>query len=156
MTEKTLIPLDGSPFAEAALHYIEELVARLEPRETTEITLLMVVSPHYEHINVEGGVVDIPEDSPEIQKTIADGQEYLEKAAAVLRKHGVTVNCNVKYKPSPADAIIEAENECGADLVAMSTHGRRGITRWAFGSVTDKVLRAGSAPVLMVRARQVT
>ena len=43
-------------------------------------------------------------------------------------------------------------DEIKADLIAMSTHGRSGISRWAFGSVTDKVLRGGNKPVLIVRA----
>jgi len=41
--------------------------------------------------------------------------------------------------------------ETGADAVAMSTHGRSGISRWAFGSTADKVLHAGNTPVLLVR-----
>ena len=50
--------------------------------------------------------------------------------------------------------IIKAEEEYNVDLVAMSTHGRRGIKRWAFASVTDKVLRGGKIPVLVVRAKK--
>ena len=39
------------------------------------------------------------------------------------------------------------------DLIAMSTHGRSGLSRWAFGSVTDKVLRrGGTVPIVMVKA----
>ena len=53
---------------------------------------------------------------------------------------------------SAADEIIKASEELNVDLIAMSTHGRSGISRWAFGSVTDRVLRGGSKPVLMVRA----
>ena len=52
-----------------------------------------------------------------------------------------------------AEEIVKAADEIGANLIAMSTHGRAGISRWAFGSVTDKVLRHGkSVPILMVRA----
>lgn len=48
----------------------------------------------------------------------------------------------------PASRILEA----GADLIAMSTHGRSGFRRWVLGSVTEKVLRAASVPMLIVRA----
>lgn len=153
MTEKTLIPLDGSKFAENALHYVDELVARLGPSETAEVILFMVVTPHYDHINVEGGVVDIPEDSLEIKKLVSAGEDYLEKVSAELNGHGLRVTCQVRYSANPAEAIIAAEKEYGVDLVAMATHGRRGITRWAFGSITDRVLRTGNVPVLMVRAK---
>ncbi len=50
-----------------------------------------------------------------------------------------------------ADRIIDYAKENAIDLIAMSTHGRSGISRWVFGSVTDKVLHAGDIPVLVVR-----
>ena len=57
---------------------------------------------------------------------------------------------------SAAEEIIKAADEINADWIAMSTHGRSGISRWAFGSVTDRVLRAENKPVLMVRAPRET
>jgi len=53
---------------------------------------------------------------------------------------------------SAAEEIITYAEENNIDLIAMSTHGRSGIGRWVFGSVTDKVLHAGDVPVLTVRA----
>ena len=51
-----------------------------------------------------------------------------------------------------ATEIHRIADEIGADIVAMSTHGRSGLSRWAFGSVTDRVLRGGKTAVLTVRA----
>lgn len=51
----------------------------------------------------------------------------------------------------PAEEIVRAADDLPADLVAMTTHGRAGPSRWALGSVTEKVLRAASAPLLLVR-----
>ena len=48
--------------------------------------------------------------------------------------------------------MSKVSNEINAGLVVMLTHGRSGLSKWAFGSVTDKVLRGGNLPVLMVRA----
>ena len=48
--------------------------------------------------------------------------------------------------------IIDYAKANDIDLIAMSTHGRSGIGRWVFGSVTDKVLHAGDTPVLVVSA----
>ena len=82
---------------------------------------------------------------------------YLEKTAEELRSKGVNIECKVvvrKTGSSSAEEIIKAEEELNIDLVAMSTHGRRGISRWAFGSVTEKVLRRGNVPVLVVRAKK--
>ncbi|MBA7643518.1 hypothetical protein ES703_51249 [subsurface metagenome] len=68
-----------------------------------------------------------------------------------LKGKGITTSSEVRVGTA-AEEIIKAADEAKADLVAMSTHGRSGFRRWAFGSVTDKVLRAGKVPVLMARA----
>ena len=51
-----------------------------------------------------------------------------------------------------ADEILKTAEEINADLIAMSTHGRSGISRWALGSVAERVLRSGNRPILLVRA----
>jgi nucleotide-binding universal stress UspA family protein len=52
----------------------------------------------------------------------------------------------------PADAILEHVRASGADLLVMTTHGRSGISRWALGSVADRLVRTAEAPVLLLRA----
>jgi nucleotide-binding universal stress UspA family protein len=52
----------------------------------------------------------------------------------------------------PAEAIIGYAKQSKCDLIVMASHGHSGLTRWAFGSVADKVLRASGVPVLIVRA----
>jgi len=51
----------------------------------------------------------------------------------------------------PVDGILRAAGELGADLIAMGTHGRSGFNRLMLGSVTERVLRESSIPVLTVR-----
>ena len=51
-----------------------------------------------------------------------------------------------------AEEIIAYARDIKADLIAMCTHGRSGIARWAYGSVADRVLHAAKCPVLLVRA----
>jgi nucleotide-binding universal stress UspA family protein len=48
---------------------------------------------------------------------------------------------------------MKAGKDVGADLIVMSTHGRSGFDRWALGSVTERVLRYGEMPLLLVNAR---
>ncbi len=156
MSERILIPLDGSKVGETALRYVEELVAKLEPKDKPEVTLLQVISPPVHHIPVEGGVVDIFNGTQDLRHDKDQATDYLYKAGEGLRNEGATVNCKVAIGEtgvSSAESILKAEEEVNADLVAMSTHGRRGVSRWAYGSVTDKVLRSGSVPVLMVRVK---
>ena len=155
MSEKILVPLDGSKLGEAALHYIEETLSRLAPREKAEVILFHVVTALRHDVHISGGgagTITIPYNESELEQMKADAMKYLEEVGGNLRKKGATVLSKVVIGQNPAVEIIKTEEEVNADLVAMSTHGRAGISRWAFGSVTDKVLRGGKVPVLMVRA----
>jgi nucleotide-binding universal stress UspA family protein len=52
-----------------------------------------------------------------------------------------------------AESIVEHAEASRVDLIAMCTHGRTGLGRWVLGSVADRVLRAGSIPIFLVRDR---
>ena len=52
----------------------------------------------------------------------------------------------------PAGEILDQSREAGIDLIAMSTHGRSGLSRWVLGSVAERVLRHAEVPLLVVRA----
>jgi nucleotide-binding universal stress UspA family protein len=151
MSEKILIPLDGSIFGEAALRYIEKRLSRLEEEKKTEVVLLQVITT-LAHIVPSGeAAVKVPYTESELEQIKKQSIDYLNEAGEGLKSKGVVVKCEAKFGTSSANEIIKAEEEFGADLVAMSTHGRHGLSRWAFGSVTDKVLREGKVPVLLVR-----
>ena len=68
------------------------------------------------------------------------------------RLKGVTVRI-LSELGTPAVSILEAARREKADLIAMTTHGRSGISRWAFGSVAEQVLRHCHHPLLIQRAR---
>jgi len=155
MSERILIPLDGSKLGEAALHYVEDLVSRISPGQKVEVTLFHVVTALKHDVQISGGAagtITVPYSGSELEQMKADAMKYLNEVGENLRNKGATVLSKVAIGQNPADEIIKIEEEVNADLVAMSTHGRAGISRWAFGSVTDKVLRGGKVPVLMVRA----
>ena len=156
MSERILIPLDGSKFGEAALSYVEEQISRLAPEEKVEITLFHVITAirHPIHIPAGGGLISVPYNEEELAEMKNAATDFLNKVSDGLRNEKVTVVCKVSVSENPADEIIKAEVEVNADLVAMSTHGRSGISRFAIGSVADKVLRGGTVPVLMVRASE--
>ena len=52
---------------------------------------------------------------------------------------------------SPAHALVSLAQETPHDLVAMTTHGRSGLSRWMMGSVAEAMIRASGDPVLVVR-----
>ena len=57
---------------------------------------------------------------------------------------------------NPALQILETCRETGADLIAMTTHGHSGISRWVLGSVAEKVLRGATVPLLVLRTSGVS
>ena len=151
MYERILIPLDGSKVGEAALPLIEELVSKLSPELKVEVTLLQVVSSLTHWVVAGEASAPVSYTQEELEMIKQKAMDYLDKASEGLRSKGAIVKTKVSTG-NAAEGIIKATDEINADLVAMSTHGRSGLKRLAFGSVTDKVLRGARAPVLMVRA----
>jgi nucleotide-binding universal stress UspA family protein len=78
-------------------------------------------------------------------------EAYLERVADPLREGGIQVSTRTEIGPV-VESIIECAEANKIDLIAMCTHGRTGLARWALGSVADRVLRAGGVPILLVRA----
>ena len=160
MTKNILIPLDGSKQGEAALHYVEDLIITLSAKEKIEVTLIQVLPSLIPQIQVSsGGIPEVFLTEEEMKPINNEALAYLNQAGKNLKDKGVTVKCEVldgQTGFSSAEEIIKFEDDINADLVAMSTHGRRGLGRWILGSVTEKVLRAGKVPVLVVRAGKKT
>lgn len=152
MFQNILVPLDGSEVGEAALPYVEKLISKLAPGAKVGVTLFQVLSPT--HYVVAGeAAAPIPYIEAEMEQLRKRAMDYLEKAGAGLKSRKVNVEFKVAIG-SAADEINRMAEEIDADLVAMSTHGRSGFSRWAFGSVTDKILRGGNRPVLLIRAKE--
>ncbi len=150
MALKILIPLDGSEIGEAALPYIEGLMSKLSPRVKLEFILFRVV-PLLTHYIATGEVMaPVAYTGKEMAQIHRQARSYLNKVGKGIRSEKVSVEIRVEVG-SAAEEIIKVADEINVDLIAMSTYGRHGISRWAFGSVTDKVLRGGHKPVLLVR-----
>ena len=137
MYEKILVPLDGSELAQLALPYAEELAAAFG----SEIRLLYVS--------------DVARDAGRRMHRM-----YLEKMSDGVKraamKHGTKAEVSVSgviQSGRPADEIIEYADREDIGLIIMATHGRSGISRWAMGSVADKVVRGTSRPVALIRAK---
>ncbi len=77
----------------------------------------------------------------------------MESEALPLREEGLTVDVEIVTGTHPAEGILEFSEASKVDLVAMATHGRGGVARLILGSVADKVIRGGTVPVLLHRAR---
>jgi len=158
MYEKILVPLDGSKIGEAALPYVEELLSSFTPEKKVEVTLIRVIVDLTHVIITTGGLgeaLSIPYTEAELEQFKKEAMAYLNEVGKRLKKNkGVVVKSMVRIGTNAADEILKASDEIKADLIAISTHGRSGLSRWAFGSIADKILRGGNTPVLMVRAEK--
>jgi len=155
MFERVLVPLDGSKVGEAALPVIERLVEKCGPGVKVEITLVGVITllRHWVVVGEASAPVSYSEEELKLIKQRV--MNYLTRTGDSLKKQGVVIKTMVPTG-NAAEEILKACTEVNADLIAMSTHGRSGLRRLAFGSITDKVLHGTSVPVLMVRAPEGT
>lgn len=141
-----LVPLDGSPLAEQILPHVKALA---EVGGRPRITLLRAVPREYPDV-IEGETTNAVVNP--MDRLLADATSYLETIARPLRSEGLDVHVEVMVR-QPADAIVELAAREHVDLVALATHGRGGVGRWVFGSVTQKIMHLTPAPMLVVRPK---
>jgi nucleotide-binding universal stress UspA family protein len=145
MFKRILVPLDGSLRAERAL-----LVAtRLAHAGSCEVILTRIVTTP----------VALRHDpaQPPLAEAILSGERetaisYLKDVSQRPELAGVTTQIEVREAPAVAPALQEIIQTARADLVIICSHGRSGFTRWALGSVAQKVARYAAVPTLVLRS----
>jgi nucleotide-binding universal stress UspA family protein len=155
MFSRVLVPLDGSKVGEAALPAIEQLVDKLAPGTKVEVILIGVITLLRHWVVVGEASAPVSYTDEELRLIKERVSDYLNKTGESLRTRKVSISTIVRTG-NAGDEILKAVEETRADLIAMSTHGRSGLRRLAFGSITDKVLRHSPVPVLTVRAPEGT
>jgi nucleotide-binding universal stress UspA family protein len=138
MFERVIVPLDGSPFAAAALPWARQIPAKS--------ILLMRVEPD---IAASGGELAGFDYSEGLAREEAEDLIGLEADAAPLREAGMTVETAVRFADSAAEAIIDEARK--GDIIVMTTHGRGSVGRIIHGSTADRVARHATVPVLLLR-----
>jgi nucleotide-binding universal stress UspA family protein len=147
LVKRILVPLDGSEVGEVVIPHVEALARALG----ADVILFHVLEPTSVIwvSGIEGAYAPVrPEEEA---RRAASELEYLDGVGKTLEGRGLSASTEVG-SGSPAGEIIRCAETKGVDLVAMSTHGRSGIGRWALGSITEKVLQAGNTAVLTIRA----
>ncbi len=140
-TKTILVPIDFQDASLDALAKARELAGRLG----LEVVLLhiyavpVVVYPGFDPIVAPG----LPE---EIAATARTAIEKLAAENGGLR--------TLLRTGDPATEILHAVSDLQPELVAMGTHGRKGLAHLLLGSVTEKVVRSSTSPVLCVHAKQ--
>jgi nucleotide-binding universal stress UspA family protein len=147
MLSHVLVPLDGSPLAEDALKHALEIVSR-----QGKITLVCAVEPQDTLIYGYYPAITAPDYQSIKNEMMPYAKHYLEGVAKDLITDGYTVRQEVKVGDA-ATVITDMAEKLHVDAIVMSTHGRSGISRFLFGSVTNKVLEAKVCPVFVVPSK---
>lgn len=141
MYKRAIVPLDGSPFAEAVLPFFRQIAGPLD----MEVILLRVVPPRAMAPLEEPHVL-----TRDLETRCGDAEAYLARLAGDLRNRGVRVRTRVR-RGEAVQEILAVARESAADLIAMCTHDRSGFGRFVFGSVADAVVRRAGIPVLRLK-----
>ena len=145
--KKIVVPIDGSGWSERAIAHAGD-IARAN---NSEIILLHVFKPpaheYTDQIALSGQIEQLDQIREQIK-------QYLIGIRNGLRKEGLNARVQFIEGQGVANLICDYINEEGVDLVVMSTHGRTGLARFLFGSVTQKVIEAIKVPVLLIHPDQ--
>ncbi|MGE8367069.1 MULTISPECIES: universal stress protein [Cupriavidus] len=147
MYSKILVAVDGSESAERALAEAIHLAAAMG----SELTVVHVVDNSY--LRYEVGYVDLTDLRASL---LEGGQLLLDEAKAKAAAQQVACTALMMDEPlalgDVANAIEQAAQQTGAELIVVGTHGRRGVRRLLMGSVAEGLVRQCSQPVLLVHA----
>ena len=137
-----LVPLDGSAVAEDVLPYVKMICGAFQATPH----LLSIADP-----GLDDAIAARPDTKPLVEQMETHASRYLEKMSADFKSARLVPQTSVKAG-SAGDIIVNTAKEINASLIAMSTHGRSGVSRMVYGSVADRVIHdIGSVPIFMVR-----
>jgi nucleotide-binding universal stress UspA family protein len=150
MFNTILVPLDGSNLAEAILPHAEDLALG---HNSTLIFLQVLELPHL--IGLPKGEVyeALPQMTPaEVNQHDKNAHRYLDGLVARMAAKNIKARILVEYGPVVV-SIMRAARQENADLIAMASHGRGGMTDIFYGSVAAGILQRIDRPLLIVRAQ---
>lgn len=144
--KEMLLPLDGSPLAEAVL----EPAVALARLWDAEISLVQVVRPV---VLTSDPPLPFPTGYSDQVTRIRreEAQDYVQDIAERLRESGVRASGIAVTGGGVAETLLDLARPDRVSLMAVATHGRGGARRFVLGSVADKLVRAAEVPLLVVR-----
>ncbi|MFN3986414.1 MAG: universal stress protein [Rhodocyclaceae bacterium] len=147
MFKHILVPTDGSALSDAtvtrAVSFAKDAGAR--------ITFFYAQPDFPMPIYGEGALIDPTTPEQFAQSAAKEAETILAKAKTAADAAGVTSDTDTLVNEVPYEAIIDAANRHGCDLIFMASHGRRGIAGLLLGSEAQKVLTHSKIPVLIYR-----
>ncbi|MNI27919.1 putative universal stress protein [compost metagenome] len=147
MYKRILVPIDGSPTAEAGLKEAIRMAQLMQAslrmiHVVDELSFALTVDAYSYHA---GELLDL---------TRKNGAKLLETAVGTARAAGVEAD-SVLYENldrTVHQRVMDEADDWKADLIVLGTHGRRGVRRAVLGSSAETIMRGAAVPVLLVRA----
>ena len=147
MYKQILVPVDGSQTALAALRHAVDLARAFQ----AELFVVHVIDIY----PFLGMATDTAVGQAEyLSAANANAEGTLRAAVTMVEAAGVSCESATIEGHAAEEGILQAAGTCGADLIVMGSHGRRGIEKLLLGSVTQRVLQSARVPVMVVRGSE--
>ena len=144
MFKHILLPTDGSPLSENAMRQCLQFAKEAGAKVTS-----VHVVPDFHLYNLNAELVAVSKDQY-VEDFSKHAEHYLSKVSVAAREMGVPCETSVLHNDHPYEAIISAAEQKNCDLIAMATHGKKGLKGLLVGSETQKVLTHSQIPVLVL------
>lgn len=141
-----LVPLDGSEFSESVLDHTANLAELFGAKLCLVQVIaypLEIASPYLPHT--------VQMNQKVVEDAKATAAAHLERVAERLRERGLDVDTLALVDTQAGHGILQAADRVEADMIAMATHARSGVSRAFLGSTADKVVRGAHRPVFLYR-----
>jgi nucleotide-binding universal stress UspA family protein len=145
MYKTILVPLDGSHRAERILPHVEKLAQQLK----SKVVFMKVIAPDFGIPGPQGP--DAQWNLDNMNRQLDEFQSYLDSIEGEFRQKGLQTKAVVEFG-RVVRTIIEVADREGADLIAIASHGRSGLSQVFYGSVAAGVLHRADRPLLVIRA----
>jgi nucleotide-binding universal stress UspA family protein len=145
--QRILVPLDGSALSETAIAPALEAAVRFKAavvlfRAVDEVT-------GFGRIPLTG--LDETDIATRLRDRLMNEAENYLNALVIPPEAALQVSREAVVSETPGFRILDYAQRHEADLIVMATHGRTGLAKWIYGSVTEKVLRNSQSSMLVIR-----
>jgi nucleotide-binding universal stress UspA family protein len=140
-----LVPLDGSEISESVIPHVKEIAQVLK----SGVILMRVVEPVL-HVRTIGGPDHFAYTDQQVGEMKLEATEYLNKLSLEFSGTGSSISTELRVG-NAANEIIKFAADSKIRLIAMSSHGKSGVSKWVLGSVSDKVVHAGKTSILLIK-----
>jgi len=148
MYKTILVPLDRSKRAETILQHVENLALKCKAK----VIFMKVID--VPPIKIAYSRKTFEQHRNELEVLEKRDGEYLADMQRVFREKGINAATHLAHGPVVEEIITTAEQK-NADLIAITSHGRGGLSRAFYGSVAAALLQRIDRPLLLVRSRKV-